>query len=51
VVFLVDRIYVPWRERHIASILLMHIKAAFPSIGRGTDIHTMGAQRLDGDHI
>jgi hypothetical protein len=48
-VFLVDRVQAAWRERHTDSILLMDIKAAFQSIGKGTDIHTMGGQRLDRD--
>ena len=38
---MVDRAHPAWREGSIADVLLMDIKAAFPSVGRGRLIHTM----------
>jgi hypothetical protein len=48
---MVDRAHAAWREGHIAGILLMDIKAAFPSVGRGRLIHTMRGKGMDGDLI
>jgi hypothetical protein len=38
---MVDKAHPAWREGYIAGVLLMDIKAAFPSIGRGRLIYTM----------
>jgi hypothetical protein len=46
---MIDRDHAPWRLSLIAGVLLMDIKAAFPSIGRGRLIHTMSGKRMDGD--
>jgi hypothetical protein len=32
---MIDRANTAWREGHIAGILLIDIKTAFPSVGRG----------------
>jgi len=40
-----------WREGHIAGVLLMDIKAAFPSVRRGRLIHTMRRKGMDGHLI
>jgi len=48
---MVDRAHAAWREGHIAGILLMDIKAAFPSVGRGRLIHTMRVKGMDGGLI
>ena len=48
---MVDRAHSAWKEDIITGVLLMDIKAAFPSIARGGLIHAMKAKRIDGDHI
>jgi len=48
---MVDRAHAAWREGHIASVLLMDIKAAFPSVGRGRLILRMRGKGMDGDLI
>ena len=51
VAIMVDRAHAAWREGHIAGVLLMDIKAAFPSVGMGRLIHTMRGKGMDGDLI
>jgi hypothetical protein len=46
---MVDRAYPAWREGDIAGVLLMDMKAAFPSLGRGRLIHTMRGKGIDRD--
>ena len=48
---MVDRAQAAWRQGLIAGVLLMDIKAAFPSIGRGRLIHTMRGNGMDGHLI
>jgi hypothetical protein len=48
---MVDRAYTAWRGGHIAGVLLMDIKAAFPSVGRGRLFHTMRGKGMDRDLI
>jgi len=48
---MVDWAHSAWKEDNITGVLLMHIKAAFPSLARGRLIHAMKAKRIDGDHI
>jgi len=48
---MVDRAHAAWGEGSIAGVLLMDIKAAFPSMGRGRLIYTMRGKGLDGDLI
>jgi hypothetical protein len=48
---MVDRAHAAWREGSIAGVLLMDIKAAFPSVARGRMIHTMRGMGMDGDLI
>jgi len=48
---MVDRAHAAWKEDNITGVLLMDIKAAFPSVARGRLIHAMKAKRIDGDLI
>jgi len=48
---MVDRAHRAWREGHIAGVLMMDIKAAFQSVGRGTLIYTMRGNEMEGDLI
>jgi len=43
---MVDRADAAWREGSLAGALLMDIKAAFLSVGRGRLIHTMRGKGL-----
>jgi len=45
----VDRAHASWTENSIPGVLLMDIKAAFPSVARGRVIHVMKAKQIDGD--
>jgi len=47
----VDRAHAAWTEDNIKGVLLMDIKAAFPSVARGRRIHAMKAKIMDGDLI
>jgi len=47
----VDRVHAAWKEDNIRGVLLMDIKAAFPSVARGRLIHAMKAKKIDGDLI
>jgi hypothetical protein len=46
---MVDRAHAAWREGSVAGVLLMDIKAAFPSVGRGRLVHTMKGKGIDVD--
>lgn len=48
---MVDRAYSAWKDNIITGILLMHIKAACPSVERGRLICTIKAKQIDGDLI
>jgi hypothetical protein len=48
---MVDRAHAAWREGSIAGVLLLDIKAAFPSVGRGKLVHTMKGMGIDRDLI
>jgi hypothetical protein len=48
---MVDRAHAVWREGSVTGVLLMVIKAAFPSVGRGRLVHTMKGKGIDGDLI
>jgi hypothetical protein len=48
---MVDRAHAAWREGSVAGVLLMDIKAAFPSVGRGRVGHTMKGKGIDGNLI
>jgi ferredoxin len=45
---MVDRAHAAWKEDNITGVLLMDIKAGFPSIARGWLIHGMKAKKIDG---
>jgi len=47
----VDRAHAVWKEDNITGVLLLDIKAAFPSVARGRLIHAMKAKKIDGDLI
>jgi len=48
---MVDTAHAAWKEDNITGVLLMDIKAAFPSVARGMLIHAMKAKKIDGDLI
>ena len=48
---MVNSAHSAWREDNTAAVLLMDIKAAFPSVARGRLIHAMKAKQIDGDLI
>jgi len=48
---MIDRAHAGWREGSLAGVLLMDIKAAFASMGRGRLVYSMKAKSIDGDHI
>jgi len=48
---MVDRSHSAWNEENIAGVLVMDIKAVFPSVVRGRLIQAMKATRIDGDLI
>jgi len=48
---MVDRAHATWKEDNITGVLLMDIKAAFPSVARGRLSHAMKARKIDGDLI
>jgi len=51
VAIMVDRAHAAWRDSHIAGVLLMDIKAAFPSVAKGTLVNLMKVRQMDGDYI
>jgi hypothetical protein len=46
---MVDRAHAAWRDGHIAGVLLMDIKAAFPSVAKGRLVNLMKVRQMDGD--
>jgi hypothetical protein len=48
---MVIRVHAAWRVGSRTGVLLVDIKAAFPSVGRGSLIHTMRGKGMDGDLI
>jgi len=47
----VDRAHAAWTDGNITGVLLMDIKAAFPSIAKGRLVNGMKAKHIDGDLI
>jgi hypothetical protein len=48
---MVDRAHAAWNGGHIAGVLLMDIKAAFPSVAKGRLVNLMKVRQMDGDLI
>jgi len=46
---MVDRAHTVWTNRHITGVLLMDIKAAFPSVAKGRLVNLMKVRKMDGD--
>ena len=51
VAIMVDRAHAAWRDGYIAGVLLMLIKAAFPSVAKGRLVNLMKVWQMDGDLI
>ena len=51
VAIMVDRAHAAWRNGHITGVLLMDIKAAFPSMAKGRRVNLMKVRQMDGDLI
>ena len=47
----VERTHAAGSEGSIATVIIVDIKAAFPSVGRGRLVHTMKGKGIDGDLI
>jgi len=48
---MVDRAHAAWRDGHISGVLLMDIKAAFPSVAKERLFNLMKVRQMDGDLI
>jgi hypothetical protein len=48
---MVDRAHPAWTNRHITGVLLMDIKAAFPSVANGRLLNLMKVREMDGDLV
>jgi len=48
---MVDRAHAAWRDGHIAGVLLMDIKAAFPSVAKGRLVNLIKVRQMDGNLI
>jgi hypothetical protein len=48
---MVDRAHAAWTNGHITGVLLMDIKAAFPSVAKGRLVNLMKVRQMDGDLI
>jgi hypothetical protein len=48
---IVDRTHAAWRTGSLAGVLLMDIKASFPSVGRGRLVYTIPGKGIDRDLI
>jgi hypothetical protein len=48
---MVDRAHAAWIDGHIAGMLHMDIKAAFPSVAKGRLVNLMMVRKRDGDLI
>jgi len=46
---MVGRAHAAWRDGHIAGVLLMVIKAAFPSMAKRRLVNLMKVRQMDGD--
>jgi hypothetical protein len=49
--FMVDRAHAAWTDGNITGVLLMDIKAAFPSVAQGRLVNGMKAKHIEGDLI
>jgi len=50
-VIMVDRAHAAWTNGHITGVLLMDIKAAFPSVAKETLVNFMKVRQMDGDLV
>ena len=50
-VILVDRAHAAWKNGHTAGLIPLDIKAAFPSVAKGTLGNIMKVRQMDGDLI
>jgi len=48
---MVDRARAAWKNGHTTSVLLMEIKAAFPSVAKGRLVNLIKVRQMDGDLI
>jgi len=48
---MVDRDHAVWTNGHITGVLLMDIKAAFPSVAKGRVVNLMKVRQMDGDLV
>jgi len=48
---MVGREHAAWTNGHITGVLLMDIKAAFPSVAKGRLVYLMKVRQMDGDLI
>ena len=48
---MVHRAHAAWTNGHITGVLLMDIKAAFPSVAKGRLVNFMNVRQMDGDLI
>ena len=48
---MVDRAHEAWKNAHITGVLLMAIKAAFPSMPKGRLVKLLKVRKMDGDLI
>ena len=46
---MVDRAHAAWKNGHITGVLLMEIKAAFPSVAKGRLVNVMNVRQMYGD--
>ena len=51
VAIMVDRARAAWPYSYITGVLLMDIKAAFPSMAKGRLVNVMKVRQMDGDLI
>ena len=48
---MVNRAHAAWKNGHITGVLLMDIKAAFPSVAKGRLVDLMKVRQMDADLI
>jgi len=48
---MVDRAHASWKSGHITGVLIMDIKAAFPSVAKGRLVNLIKDRQMDGDLI
>jgi hypothetical protein len=46
---MVDRAHAAWRTGHMTGVLLMDIKAAFPTVAKGRLVNLMKGRQMDRD--